>query len=410
VAPRPDLPAERTARLTAAVASRLRVPGVDVGYEGNMAADPQSMGDKIKARIAQVRQRSPLADHLMRMVEHYGKVEGNLLAGAVTYFGFLSFFPILALGFAVIGYVSIACPGARDSLISAIESIFPGIVSPTHADGKISLADIENAKSAAGVIGFVGVLYSGLNWLSGLRTALQDVFVIPETKVRNFVVGKALDLLVLAILGAVLIVSVGLSGIAQGVTDKILGLVGLSSGGFGAVLVWAIGFALGLAASTLLLYVMFRLLGEPRVGSRPLWQGALLGAGGFEILKLLVIYVLGGVGGSAFAPLAIAITLVVWINYFSRLILYGASWAFTSEPSTATQVATSEADVLLGAGAVEHRTFATSARPATDMGAGSVTGPPDDEPEPSRGKFDAGSAVVGAAVGAVVAHLLRERD
>ncbi|MBA2699939.1 MAG: YihY/virulence factor BrkB family protein [Nocardioidaceae bacterium] len=386
------------------------MPGVDVGYEGNMAADPQSMGDKIKARIAQVRQRSPLADHLMRMVEHYGKVEGNLLAGAVTYFGFLSFFPILALGFAVIGYVSIAYPGARDSLITAIESIFPGIVSPTQEDGKISLADIEKAKAAAGVIGFVGVLYSGLNWLSGLRTALQDVFVIPEAKVRNFVVGKALDLLVLAILGAVLIVSVGLSGVAQGITDKILDFVGLSSGGIGAVLVWVIGFALGLAASTLLLYVMFRLLGEPRVGNGALWQGALLGAAGFEVLKLLVIYVLGGVGGSAFAPLAIAITLVVWINYFSRLILYGASWAFTSDPLTATQVATSEADVLLGAGGAEHRTLATRARPATDTGAGSVTGPPEDEPEPSRGKFDPGSAVVGAAVGAVVAHLLRERD
>ncbi len=378
------------------------VPGVHVGYEGAMPAEKQSLGDKAKSRIARVRERSPAADHLMRMVEHYGKVEGNVLAGAVTYFGFLSFFPILALGFAVIGYVSIAYPDARHSLISAIESIFPGIVSPTGAEGKISLADIENAKATAGVIGFLGVLYSGLNWLSGLRTALQDVFVIPESKVRNFVVGKALDLLALVILGAVLIVSVALSGVAQGVTDKILDLVGMSPGGIGAVLVWAVGFALGLAASTLLLYVMFRLLGEPRVGNRALWQGALLGAAGFEILKLLVIYVLGGVGGSAFAPLAIAITLVVWINYFSRLILYGASWAFTSEPPTASQVATSEADVLLGAGAAEHRTFATSARPAT--------GPPGDTPQPPRGKFDAGSAVVGAAAGAVVAYLLRERD
>lgn len=410
MAPRPDVRPGHADGLTAADTVVSGVPGAHVGYEGRMPAEKQSLGDKIKARIARARERSPAFDHLMRMVEHYGKVEGNVLAGAVTYFGFLSFFPILALGFAVIGYVSIAYPGARDSLITAIESIFPGIVSPTQADGKISLADIESAKAAAGIIGFVGVLYSGLNWLSGLRTALQDVFVIPEAKVRSFVMGKALDLLVLTILGAVLIVSVGLSGVAQGVTDKILGLVGLSSGGIGAVLVWAIGFALGLAASTLLLYVMFRLLGEPRVGNGALWQGALLGAAGFEILKLLVIYVLGGVTGNAFAPLAIAITLIVWINYFSRLILYGASWAFTSEPSQASEVATSEADVLLGAGAAEHRTFATSARPATNTGKGSVTGPPDDDPEPPRGKFDAGSAVVGAAAGAVVAYLLRERD
>ena len=57
---------------------------------------------------------------------------------------------------------------------------------------------------------------------------------------------------------------------------------------------------------------------------------ALLGAIGFELLKIIVVSILGGVGGSAFAPLAIAVTLLIWINYFSRLVFIGASWAVTS--------------------------------------------------------------------------------
>ncbi len=178
-----------------------------------------------------------------------------------------------------------------------------------------------------------------------------------------------------------------MSSLAQGLTDDVLDYLGLPVGGVGSTVVWAVGVSLGLAASVLLLFVMFRLLGEPRVHNRALWRGALLGAVAFEILKLLVIYVLGSVGGSAFAPLAIAITLVVWINYFSRLVMYGASWAYTSEPTAATQVAVAEGDqVPESAGVV-------SVRRTT-------------EDESPKGRFDPGSAVVGAVAGAVVAKLL----
>ena len=38
---------------------------------------------------------------------------GDQLAGAITYFGFLSFFPLLALGFSVVGYISYVYPSAQ---------------------------------------------------------------------------------------------------------------------------------------------------------------------------------------------------------------------------------------------------------------------------------------------------------
>ena len=62
------------------------------------------------------------------MVEHYGEVKGSALAASVTYFAFLSFFPILALAFAVIGLVSRAYPDADDDLLTAINDVLPGLV------------------------------------------------------------------------------------------------------------------------------------------------------------------------------------------------------------------------------------------------------------------------------------------
>ena len=49
-------------------------------------------------------------DHLLRTQEHYSSVKGGQQAGAVTYFGFLSFFPILALAFAAVGLISASTP------------------------------------------------------------------------------------------------------------------------------------------------------------------------------------------------------------------------------------------------------------------------------------------------------------
>jgi membrane protein len=360
-----------------------------------MAEQSSGFADRVKARVQALRERYPFIDHVVRMNTHYGNVQGSVLAGAVTYFGFLSFFPILAIGFAVVGYVSIAYPGAKDSMVTAIQQVLPGIVSAHGGSGTISISDIEGAKAAAGIVGFLGLLYSGLGWLSGLRTALQDAFRVPKYRQGNFIVGKLTDLLVLAILGFVMIVSVGLAGAVKGWAGTILGWVGLDGSPIGKPLIWAVGIVLGLAASTLLFFVMYKLLGKPTLSVKPLLQGAFLGAFGFELLKLVVVNVLGGVGGSPFAPLAIAITLIVWINYFSRLVLYGASWAMTSGlpgAAPASRVDLSEAAVAIADQADARARLPVLPGLATAESA-------------QRGRFDAGSAVFGAIAGAVAAVL-----
>jgi membrane protein len=285
---------------------------------------------KLKDRFEQAQTQHPSLAHLVGLVQHYGKVQGNVLAGAVTYFGFLSFFPILAIAFSVVGYVSIAFPNAQDSLVEAIQQVFPGIVTVDGANNTISLTQIENAKVTAGVIGFLVLLYAGLGWLSGLRAALTQSFELPQAERRNFVVGKAIDLAMLAMLGVVMIAAVGLAGAATGFTDQILEWLGWDDTWFGPIVVQAVGILLALAASMLLFFLMYHVLGKSDLPPRAVWQGALLGAVGFEVLKFIVVNVIGGLGGSAFAPLAIAVTLMLWINYFSRLVFAGASWAMTS--------------------------------------------------------------------------------
>jgi membrane protein len=354
------------------------------------------MAGGVKARIDSLRRRWPFVDHVIAMIEHYGRVQGSLLAGAVTYFGFLSFFPLIALGFAVVGYVSGTYPDARDHLVTAIEQIFPNIVSQNGSGNTISLKQVEQNATVTGIIGLATLLYAGLGWVSGLRNALETAFEVPRKKQPSFLVGKLIDIGALIVIGLILVVSVGIAGVVETAADSILDAVGLGDSAVGPPLIWATGVLLGIAASTLLFFVMYTLLGRPEIPAKALWQGALFAAVGFEALKVIVVNILGTVGGKSLASLAIAVTLVIWINYFSRLTVFGAAWAMTSPVSLRTADRPSER--LEPVAVIDAIAGVEPAR----------------EPAPRRGilaRFDAGSAVIGGVVGAAVAGILnRSRD
>src|SRR5690242_9787310 len=121
-----------------------------------------TMKERLSAAAVRFRERHPLADHLVRMVQHYGKVDGNAQAGAVTFFGFLSFFPILALAFFFVGLLAHVYPDLKSQIAAEVENLLPGVVG--RDQGEIPLSTFEDYAATAGVLGLIGVLYSGLGW------------------------------------------------------------------------------------------------------------------------------------------------------------------------------------------------------------------------------------------------------
>jgi membrane protein len=321
--------------------------------------------DGVKRRLAAARARSRLLDHLIATFEHYGKVEGSVLAGAVTFFGFLSFFPVLAIAFAVVGVITGAYPDAEESVTKALTEVFPGMIG--EGKGKIDPASFEDAAATAGVIGLVTLLYTGLGWLSALRQALQDVFELPRSKAHNFFVGKLVDLVMLAVIGLVLVVSVAMSSATRGFVDEITEVMGIDDvSGIGELLN-GVGTLLGLLASMVMFYASFRLLAKPSVSSAALWRGALLAAIGFEVLKQLAAYLIGATKDNpAFAVFGTALILVVWINYFSRLLLIGAAWAATAEPAIRPAAVSAGPAATGTAGAAAPAAAATTAAVGVD--------------------------------------------
>ncbi len=287
---------------------------------------------RVKDTVAGVTDHGPVIAHLIRMVQHYGKVNAKLHAGAITFFGFLSLFPLLALLVFVIGVVSLVYPGADEQIRTGVADAFPGIIG--GEDG-VSLDGVRTFSGWAAVVGLAGVLLTGLGFIQVLRLALMYVFERPIPQ-ENVVVVKIKDLVGLVTVGGTLLLSILLGSVLTRFSGVILGFLGVADD-----LAWLLALlaaSTGFLANLLLFFVMFRQLGRPEAPNRALLGGALLGAIGFEVLKQLSATLVGLTkGNAAFQAFGIALIVVVLLNYFARLTLYAASWAHTSPAAMAAR-------------------------------------------------------------------------
>jgi len=277
-----------------------------------------------------------LFDHPVRAYRHYAARDGSMLAAAVTYFAFLSLFPLLALSFAAVGLVANYVPDAQQATDAVLQGLLPGLVG--DEPNQISLATIEDAAGAAAGIGVLTMLYAGLGWISQMRDALAAIFDVESSrapslgraKVVAFLAAQARDAVALVAIGLILLVSVSISG---GLLN-FLRLVGRTIGvddDLGFVMPVLL-VAAGVVTGTVLFFAMFKVLAAPTVPDRALWSGALVGAIGFELLKLASTLLLGATARQpAFQAFGIALILLVWIHYFSRVLLYAASWAAAAD-------------------------------------------------------------------------------
>lgn len=283
---------------------------------------------KLQGAWAAVRRSRPFVDHAARGYSRYSADGGDRLAAAVTYFGFLSFFPIVALAFSVAGFVVDAYPSAQTDLIKQINSFLPGL-----AD-KLDVASIGRAKVGSGLIGLAGLLLAGLGWVDALRDAIRTIWH-HNVEAGNFVVKKVVDIAVLAGIGLTLIVSIAVTGVASAATTWFLDLLGIGTSVGARVFVRVLGIALAILADMGLFLFLFTRL--PRVSTpwRRVLKGTLLGAVGFEILKVVgSLLVARTTKNPVYGAFAVIVGLLIWINLVSRFTLFVAAWTVTAPYDT----------------------------------------------------------------------------
>ena len=293
----------------------------------------QSRSGAIRGRLAAglsaVRKRWPWFDHISRAYGLYQDKRGGSLAGATTFFTFLSFFPLVALAFSVAGYAATISSQAADWLRTAIESVLPGLAN------QLPLQSIANARTDAGVVGLVGLLIVGLGGVASVRDGLHVIWGSAR-KGGNPLVNKAWDTGVLVALGFFLLMSAAATTLATPAAHGALGWAGLGGSTFGQVAIRLLAIAVALVFDVVMFALVFSRLSGADLGRQQLLRGALLAAAGFETLKLAAVFlVTRTTHNPIYASFAVMVGLLVWINLVARLTYLAAAWTATSRPGPA---------------------------------------------------------------------------
>lgn len=261
--------------------------------------------------LERLRRRYPWLDHAVRAQQRYDQSQGDFYAAGITYFTVFAMFPVLMVGFAVVGFVL----ASRPDRLAEIDSRVKGAVPGEFGEQIISLMDAAIAsRTSVGVIGLATALYVGLLWMQRLRAALSQMWG-QHFPPPGFLNTKVSDVIALVAAFLASLLTIGFGVLATSAL-RLAGSVRLGSLVVSILVAW------------LLFTVMIARLPHDPVPLRRCAGAGLLAAIGFEGFKQVgSIYlqaVLHSPAGAVFGPV---LGLMVFAYMTARLVLFATAWA-----------------------------------------------------------------------------------
>jgi membrane protein len=298
------------------------------------------MSEPAKAGILdRLRARFGWFDHIIRAYQRFDDQNGGFFAAGLSYYTIFALFPLLMVGFAVVGFAL----SRRPELLSQIDNQIRAAVPSALGQELIELMNSAiRARTSVGVIGLATAAWAGLSWMSHLRQALTEMWWEQQPDSRGYVRTKLSDLLAIVLTFLVILATLGLSALSHAAPmEAVLRLLGIPEYSVFAVIFQVVSILVSLLVSWLLFTWMIARLPRGSVSLVESMRAGLIAAIGFELFKqvggIFLQKVLGSPAGAAFGPV---LGLMVFAYVTAYLVLFSAAWAATaSEDPRAKPVA-----------------------------------------------------------------------
>jgi YihY family inner membrane protein len=228
----------------------------------------------VAERLDRFQRRHPWAGFPLAVVYKYFDDFGAYLAALLTYYGFVSLFPLLLLLSTILGFVLSGDQRLQHEVLSSALRQFPVI------GGELATPKRLGGGPVGLVVGIAGSLYGGLGVAQAFQYATNTVWGVPRNNRPNPFRARGRSVVLLATVGF-----------------AILGTTALSiAGGGGAGVLGTAGKSLALAASVVINVAMaifaFRFAPARRLSVRDVVPGAIAAALIWQLLQSFgVIYV-----------------------------------------------------------------------------------------------------------------------
>ncbi|WP_018332864.1 YihY/virulence factor BrkB family protein [Actinomycetospora chiangmaiensis] len=234
--------------------------------------------------------------------------EATYLAALITYYGFLSLFPLLLLALTVLGFVLQGDPALQQALLTSALRNFPVVGDQIGENVRSLQGSVE-----ALVVGIVVSIYGGLGVTVAVQNAFARMWVVPKAERPALPTAYARGALAVVVLALAIGTAAGLTALGALLPRLPSPLAGLAQ----VLLTLA-----GIAVNALLVVLAFRLLTPRPLTTRQVLPGAIVAAVAWYLLQTLgaylVQYQLSGMNAS-YGVFGIVLGLLAWI-YLSAVV------------------------------------------------------------------------------------------
>ena len=243
------------------------------------------------------------------VAKKFGDDDAGKQAALIAYYGFFSLFPLMLVMVTILGFLLGHNSKLQNDIVNSVFARFPFIgdqirnnVGSLHGSG-IALA-----------VGIVGALWGGMRVVQAAQGAMDTVWHVPRKKRPNFVTSRLRALVLLLVLGAGIIGTTVLTGLATAGTGH-----SLATKIIAVAISTLINFGVFLAA--------FYLLTVADVSWKQLVPGAVVAALAGVVLQALGGYIVGHTfkgASQTYGTLAAVIAMLSWIYLQAQVTLFAA--------------------------------------------------------------------------------------
>jgi membrane protein len=259
-------------------------------------------------RVMTVRERSPIVDVAVDSLDGWRKHQSGRNASLLSFFFFLSIFPLLLVATTVLGFVLQDNEELQQRIVDGALDNIP-VLGQQLANDPSSL----NGSVWVLLVGLATALWSATKAFVGLQVALDDIWEVDIDERPGIHVQRGR-----AVLGLVV---VGLSQIGTLVLSALVNAAGLS--GVSRILLLAAGLVVNIAV----LAFMYRYLTAAPTTWAVVWPGAVAAGIAFSLLQYFgsgIVKRITDNAGDTYGQFALVLGLVTWLGFLAISALMSA--------------------------------------------------------------------------------------
>ena len=240
------------------------------------------------------------------VIKKFGDDQAGQLAALISYYGFVSLFPLLLVFVTVLGFVLQGDPELQKKILDGTLGQFPLL------SDSLKLHSLKGSPVALAV-GIVGALLAGLGIMSATHNAMDRIWAVPFKERSNFLTSRLRGLAMFAVLGTLAVASTVAAG-----------FVGAASHGPAPVIG---GVLIAFAFNLVLFGVAFKLLTSADPSWRELAPGVVTATVFWQLLQHLGGYYIDHTlkrTQPLYGVFALVLGLLAWLYLGAQLTIFAA--------------------------------------------------------------------------------------